>query len=257
MFGKDDLRSCDVVVRRDGCLGIVVKSGNELVIVYQTGGFDTLDEFDDDLLNATHFEDEIQFDIMVVYRSPGIGNGFELYYEEEQVFCRDETWEDPNIPILEEKHRKERERYDAQRAAKYAAMPKVEKPEQNVIHVMVQAFYGNCVITMVDTKDADRLIHGNPTFMYEKVDRKTVRVPDHENLVILYDAGEEERLRERFAKLMKERRTESGGPKPLCVIPEYSLELYSRPLACRMDESGKLLSIEQEDIEIICRYFVE
>lgn len=57
MFGKKDLRSCDVVVRRDGGLGIVVESGNELVIVYQTGGFDTLDEFDDNLLNATHFED--------------------------------------------------------------------------------------------------------------------------------------------------------------------------------------------------------
>ena len=92
MFGKKDLRSCDVVVRRDGCLGIVVKSGNELVIVYQTGGFDTLDEFDDDLLNATHFEDEIQFDIMAVYRNRGVGNGFELYYETEQVFCRDEIW---------------------------------------------------------------------------------------------------------------------------------------------------------------------
>lgn len=142
MFGKDDLRSCDVVVRRDGCLGIVVKSGNELVIVYQTGGFDTLDEFDDDLLNATHFEDEIQFDIMAVYRSRGVGNGFELYYETEQVFCRDEIWEDPNIPILEEKHRKEVERYDAKRAAEYAAMPKVEKPKQDVIYVMVQAFYG-------------------------------------------------------------------------------------------------------------------
>ena len=86
MFGKKDLRSCDVVVLRYGWLGIVVESRNELVIVYQTGGFDTLDEFDDDLLNATHFEDEIQFDIMAVYRSRGVGNGFELYYETEQVF---------------------------------------------------------------------------------------------------------------------------------------------------------------------------
>lgn len=195
MFGKKDLRSCDVVVLRDGWLGIVVESRNELVIVYQTGGFDTLDEFDDDLLNATHFEDEKQFDIMAVYRSPGVGNGFELYYEEEMVFCRDETWEDPNIPILEEKHRKEREIYDAQRAAKYAAMPKVEKPKQDVIHVMVQAFYGNRVITMVDAKDVDRLIHGDLTYMDMKVDRKTIHIPDHENLVILYDAGEEKRLR--------------------------------------------------------------
>lgn len=257
MFGKKDLRSCDVVVLRDGWLGIVVESRNELVIVYQTGGFDTLDEFDDDLLNATHFEDEKQFDIMAVYRSPGVGNGFELYYEEEMVFCRDETWEDPNIPILEEKHRKEREIYDAQRAAKYAAMPKAEKPKQDVIHVMVQAFHGNCVITMVDTEDVDRLIHGDLTYMDMEVDRKTIHIPDHENLVILYDAGEEKRLRERFAKLMKERVTESGGPKPLCVIPQYDVQIYSRPLACRMDENGKLLSIEEEDIEIICRYFVE
>ena len=257
MFGKDDLRSCDVVVRRDGCLGIVVKSGNELVIVYQTGGFDTLDEFDDDLLNATHFEDEIQFDIMAVYRSRGVGNGFELYYETEQVFCRDEIWEDPNIPILEEKHRKEVERYDVKRDAEYAAMPKVEKPKQDVIYVMIQAFYGNRVITMVDTKDVDRLIHGYLMDMDVKADRKTVRVPDHENLVILYDAKEEKRQRERFEMMRKECSDHSRGPKPLCVIPQYDLQIYSRPLAWRMDESGKLLSIEEEDIEIICRYFAE
>ena len=237
MFGKDDLRSCDVVVRRDGCLGIVVKSGNELVIVYQTGGFDTLDEFDDDLLNATHFEDEIQFDIMAVYRSPGVGNGFKLYYEE--------------------KHREERKRCDAQRAAEYAAIPKVEKAKQDVIYVMVQAFYGNRVITMVDTKDVDRLIHGYLMDMDVKADRKTVCLPDHENLVILYDAKEEKRQRERFEMMRKECSDHSRGPKPLCVIPQYDLQIYSRPLACRMDESGKLLSIEEEDIEIICRYFAE
>ena len=190
MFGKDDLRSCDVVVRRDGCLGIVVKSGNELVIVYQTGGFDTLDEFDDDLLNATHFEDEKQFDIMAVYRSPGVGNGFKLYYEE--------------------KHREERKRCDAQRAAECSVMPK-----RDVIHVMVQAFYGNRVITMADTEKVDQLIHGNPTYMDMEVDRKTVH------------------------------------------LTQYDLQIYSRPLACRMDESGKLLNIEEEDIEIICRYFAE
>ncbi len=74
-------------------------------------------------------------------------------------------------------------------------MPKVEKPKQDVIHVMVQAFYGNRVITMVDAKDVDRLIHGDLTYMDMKVDRKTIHIPDHENLVILYDAGEEKRLR--------------------------------------------------------------
>ena len=257
MFGKYGLRSCDVVVRRDGCLGIVVKSGNELVIVYQTGGFDTLDEFDDDLLNATHYEDEIQFDTMVVYRSFGVGNGFELYYETEQVFCRDEIREDPNIPILEEKHRKEVERYVAERAAEYAAMPKVEKPNQDVIYVMVQAFYGNRVITMIDTKDVDRLIHGYLMDMDIKADRKTIRVPDHENLVILYDAGEEKRKRERIELMRKECSDHSRGPKPLCVVPQYDVQIYSRALACRMDENGKLLSIGKEDVEIICRYFAE
>lgn len=88
-------------------------------------------------------------------------------------------------------------------------------PKRDVTHIMVQVFYGNRVITMLDTEKVDQLIHGNTTYMDMEVDRKTVH------------------------------------------LPQYDLQIYSRPLACRMDESGKLLSIEEEDIEIICRYFAE
>ena len=125
--------------------------------------------------NVSHSEDKKQSDIMAVYRSRGVGNGFELYYETEQVFCRDEIWEDPNIPILEEKHRKEVERYDAKRAAECSAMPK-----RDVIHVMVQAFYGNRVITMADTEKVDQLIHGNTTYMDMEVDRKIVHLTQYD-----------------------------------------------------------------------------
>ena len=140
--------------------------------------------------NVSHSEDKKQSDIMAVYRSPGVGDGFILYYEE--------------------KHREERKRCDAQRAAECSAMPK-----RDVTHIMVQVFYGNRVITMLDAEKVDQLIHGNTTYMDMEVDRKTVH------------------------------------------LPQYDLQIYSRPLACRMDESGKLLSIEEEDIEIICRYFAE
>ena len=116
---------------------------------------------------------------------------------------------DLNCIMKKNTERKEK-RCDAQRAAECSAMPK-----RDVIHVMVQAFYGNRVITMADTEKVDQLIHGNTTYMDIEVDRKIVH------------------------------------------LTQYDLQIYSRPLACRMDESGKLLSIEEEDIEIICRYFAE
>ena len=61
-----------------------------------------------------------------------------------------------------------------------------------------------------------------------------------------------------FIEMMrKECSDHSRGPKPLCVVPQYDVQIYSRALACRMDENGKLLSIGKEDVEIICRYFAE
>ena len=105
--------------------------------------------------NVSHSEDKKQSDIMAVYRSPGVGNGFKLYYEE--------------------KHREERKRCDAQRAAECSAMPK-----RDVIHVMVQAFYGNRVITMADTEKVDQLIHGNTTYMDMEVDRKIVHLTQYD-----------------------------------------------------------------------------
>ena len=151
MFGKKDLRSGDVVVERAGYIGIVVECGGDLIIVYENGGYDELDEFDDDLMNASYLEAEKKFDIMSVYRGNG-GNSFDMYYEGKQLFRRDSAWEDTNIPIRMEKIRKSNERWEAERAKELAAMPKKEGPAQEMIHVMVQAFYGNRVITMVDTK---------------------------------------------------------------------------------------------------------
>ena len=43
--------------------------------------------------------------------------------------------------------------------------------------------------------------------------------------------------------------------KPLAIIPELDLEIYSRPIACRMSEDGKLLSLQDEDYEVLFKYF--
>ena len=45
--------------------------------------------------------------------------------------------------------------------------------------------------------------------------------------------------------------------KPLASLPELGIELYSRCFLCRMNESGNLESIRDEDQSIIHKYLAQ
>lgn len=81
---KKELRTGDVIVNREGYLGVVLK--DEEYILYQEIGMDYLDEFDDDLVYND--DDYRNGDIMEVYR----GCSFLDYEDGDIVWQRDKEW---------------------------------------------------------------------------------------------------------------------------------------------------------------------
>ena len=118
--------------------------------------------------------------------------------------------------------------------------------ENTSIRVMAQAFYGNRVLTDVKTENIDNLILGHLDFSTpsrHKVDRTIVRVPETDNVVIIYNKYQEERnLKHNILETM--------------VMPEENLILHSRCIACRINENDELISLKPEDVEIVNKYFV-
>ena len=88
----------------------------------------------------------------------------------------------------------------------------------------------------------------------EKIDRTVVRIPNTENLVIVYNKYEEEARR-----ADKQSYWESDGYelKPLAVIPQIGLEIYSRCIACRMNQQGQFESLQEQDYDLVMGYLAE
>lgn len=127
----------------------------------------------------------------------------------------------------------------------------------NTISIVAQAFYGNRMGTAVSRENIDRFILGYlgdelPTV--EPIDRTIIHVPNTDNLVIVYNKYFEEEERNRRDELLKE---ENYVLKPLAIIEEENIELYSRCIACRINENGELESLQKGDYEEIVKYFVE
>ncbi len=250
----EDLRNGDIAVVRDGQLAMVQGE----VLFYDEGGFYFLDEsFDDDLKNPSEKLD----DIMRLYRGcdgcrinfDEFGDGF-VPYESELIYERDPEWRRPTQEERDKRKAEEQARREQQEAEMKARMEKYRKES---IRVMIQAFYGNRVITGTLPEQMDGLILGNPdgsVYFDKPVARTIVRIPGTDNLVLIYNRfQEEEMLRDNEQPL-----PEKFHPaKPLAVIPELGLELYSRCLVCRMNDEGKFESLEKEDLEKFIHYLAE
>ena len=125
--------------------------------------------------------------------------------------------------------------------------------KKELITVIMQAWYGNRTATYIKEENIDSIILGcdDPKYLTQsdKIDRTIIRIPNSE-CVIIYnkyqEAKELERIKEYFEK-------DGYVAKPLAFIPEENIEIYSSCLVCRMDESGKLSSLQQED-NIIFNY---
>lgn len=126
--------------------------------------------------------------------------------------------------------------------------------KKNLLRIVAQAFYGNRTETEIDIENLDRFILGyidNKTKVTEEIDRTIVKIPNTD-IVIIYNKYAEER---RLKKLEKWKVKEEI--KPLAIISEKNLEIYSRCIACRMNENGELKDLEEKDYEVITKYLAE
>ncbi len=226
-FTKQDLLTGDVVVIRNGEVGVVLKENG--YIVYQKNGADDLDYFNDDLSAVF---DGREFDIVEVYR--GYACNFMDYSDNDLIYRRED--DDYVEPVIETN----------------LSMKKVLS--DNPIVIMAQAFYGNRTCTEVYLENIDRFILGyqsDEIKVTEPIDRTIVRIPNDSNLVLVYNKYQEDEERLRKEKLLVK---DNYVLKPLAVIPELDLELYSRCIVCRMNESGKLQSLQDDDYEKFIHY---
>ena len=126
--------------------------------------------------------------------------------------------------------------------------------KRELISVIAQAFYGNRVGTTVAEDEFDGFVLGyldNNIDPSKKIDRTIIRLPKEDNLVLVYNKYAEQKELEYKEKVFKE---EGYVLKPLATIEEMNLELYSRCIACRVDENGNLASLEKGDYEKVIKY---
>lgn len=120
--------------------------------------------------------------------------------------------------------------------------------------IISQAFYGNRTETEICSETMDRFILGYQTDklpVREPIDRTIIHFPDSDNLVLIYNKYQEE---ERLADKERALREDDYVLRPLAVIPEMNLEIYSRCIVCRMTAEGEFEGIEDEDYDIWGRY---
>lgn len=132
------------------------------------------------------------------------------------------------------------------------------KNRNDLIEIIAQAFYGNRTGTAIRAEEVDAFILGyldSTIFGDEEAaraaaNRQIVNVPGTKDVVLLYNKDEETECLED-----KERYFQRDGYvlKPLATIPELGVEIYSRCIACRMDENGKLQSLQAEDYKVLIK----
>lgn len=249
MMTKNELKTGDIIVTRAGYLGVVLK--DEEYILYQEIGMDLLDEFNDDLTFA--YPDYSNGDVMQVYR----GCSFIDLDDNDPYWEREENWK---RPTAEERYAREAMEEEMRQAV--LELLRGENTEKAVLNgvgddrilIVSQAYYGNRTETDIRRENIDNFILGyqsDETKIMEPIDRTIIRIPDTDNLVMIYNKFmEEERLLKKAELLEKE----NYHLKPLAVIPELGVELYSRCIVCRMDENGEFDSLQDEDYEKFMKY---
>ena len=127
--------------------------------------------------------------------------------------------------------------------------------KKELISIIVQGWYGNRTGTEINKEKVDTFIRSGGTdstlLRGEEDGRTVVRIPDSEQIVLVYNKySEERRLKD------KERyyREEGYVLKPLAAIPEMGVEIYSRCIVCRMNENGEFFSLQGNDWEKFGKY---
>ena len=124
----------------------------------------------------------------------------------------------------------------------------------DLLTIISQAFYENRTMTEIRPDEIDRFILGyldRSLTVSEQIDRTIVHIPGSDNLVLVYNRYQEEQRLEEGEKLLRE---ENYEIKPLAVIPEIGLTLFSRCIALRMNEDGSFASLQDGDSRILVKY---
>ena len=234
-FTRKDLHTGDIVENRGGRRGVVITELD--CIIYQSGGLDIMKEaFTDDLfINGS----DRSGDIFKVYHDPEGPLGFNKLFGLEPVFVR-----------KNDKHTKERA---AELSARY------DGTTEKVTCLVLEPAYRRCeesFVTPFDQKDIDMLMSAAPsmTAMGQlRTDKTFVRVPHTDNLFLLYNRFQEEWF------LQTHNDSEFSGKKitPVIAIPEEHLEVCSRCLIVRKDNSGQIINLQEGDLEKVKEYMVQ
>ena len=120
-----------------------------------------------------------------------------------------------------------------------------------ILTILAQAFYGNRTVTEITPDRIDSFILGfmnsemaKSMIKPEDIDRTIVRIPDTENLVLIYNRYQDEE-------------NKKDGIRMTAAIPEIGLELNSRCIICRMNDDGSFSSIRKEDFGKVMKYLAE
>jgi len=145
----------------------------------------------------------------------------------------------------------------------------ITETKNNCIFIISQYFYGNRTGTEIDRNEVDYFLRGEISREYfrpediQDVDRKFVRVPGSENIVIVYDQTQEDTyVNVEFPEIYArdgadylERWGEELKMHVSCEIPEIGFKLHTRCFACRMDDNEVLQSLEKDDYKQFIHFF--
>ncbi len=131
----------------------------------------------------------------------------------------------------------------------------------NTIIIMAQAFYGNRTVTEITPESFDAFMLGHLDMELselmrtkEKIDRTIIPVPGTENVVFVYNKYQEEKYLEYLQDFVQNIHKDHNRFNPTVVIPERGIVLYSRCIACRINEAGELTSLERDDCPAVVKY---
>ena len=262
MITKKDLMTGDIVVERNGALAVVIKTEKEEYLLYSNSGYDCLGDYNDNLAYMYSDKEEDPTDIMQVYRASAGAISFLDYEDEEPIYERDCSWTKPT----------EKEIAKAQSEVGIQSKQHMEREKEiiaerkkNLIDVIAQHFYGNRTGTTIRRDEVDRFILGyldESLTINKPIDRTIVKVPDTDNIVVIYNQLEEDRyINVDFPRYYAEdgeyyRETwgEELKPHVSCEIPEINFKIHTRCIVCRIDENGVLQSLEDGDGEKFINY---
>ena len=231
-FTKKDLLTGDITEARNGDRGVVILEKN--CILYQEGGLDELDIFTDDLFIDGPFREG---DIFRVYRDPDGPVGLQKLYDALPVFRRTNN------------------RATRERAAQ---IDDLHNPIRGRTAMgLLEPHSRKCrkaYVDLRDKRDIDLMISEAPSLTacgQIPIDRTYVRFPDTDNLFLLYNRFQEER----HLKPDEEYKGIYRDSDPLVIIPEENLQIHSRCMVVRKNDSGSIEDLRDGDLESIQKYF--